>query len=157
MTVIDFLDFSGNDCLINRFSALVSAEGPAAAVSFAQEHATDGVSPTLIAELARRVAAAITSDDDSNEAESEFFALSDLLVRTRAEILEAETQAFDRAWAARAVANPHPISTGPWAQLILKYPDLHEPRHHTPWADGYYSGVLAALRWCLGSGWNADT
>lgn len=105
-----------------------------------------------------RVAAATDWDWEGDEIEENISALSDRLARTEEEIQEATSQAFDRLWATRAGQRfDTPLSAGPWAELLLKYPDLQDHKHHGQWASGYYAGILAALRWAQGDGWNQDT
>jgi hypothetical protein len=137
--VIDFHDYNGS--LLNEFLALDGED----AVGFAVAHGAE--------ETVARAALDNLEDDDDLGAS----ALDATMTRTPGEIHAAIAEASDRAWANRAAVHSSEVSAGPWVELMLKYPDLHEPQHHGPVAGAYYTGVLSALRWALGDGWNGDT
>ncbi len=139
--MIDFHDYNGS--LLNEFLAL---DGEAA-VAFAVAHGADE-------EVARAAQDYEPDDDDFSDEVSK---LDATMTRTPEEIRAAIEEAFHRAWANRAAVHTSEVSAGPWVELMLKYPDLHEPQHHGPVAGAYYTGVLSALRWALGDGWNGDT
>ncbi len=140
--MIDFHDYNGS--LLNEF---LSLDGEAA-VGFAVAHGADE-------EVARAALESVPADEF--DVGVEVSKLDAAMTRTPEEIRAAIGEAFHRAWANRAAANSVEVSAGPWVELMLKYPDLSDPQHHGPVAGAYYTGVLAALRWALGDGWNGDT
>ncbi len=139
--MIDFHDYDAS--LLNKFLAL---DGEAA-LAFAVAHGADE-------DVARAAQDYEPDDDDFSDEVSE---LDATMTRTPEEIRAAIEEAHHRAWANRAAVHSVEVSAGPWVELMLKYPDLHEPQHHGPLAGAYYTGVLSALRWALGDGWNGDT
>ena len=140
--MIDFHDYNGS--LLNEF---LSLDGEAA-VAFAVAHGAD--------EKVARAAQDYEPEDD-DDIYGGVSELDGTMTRTPEEIRAAIEEAYHRAWANRAAANSVEVSAGPWVELMLKYPDLADPQHHGPVAGAYYTGVLSALRWALGDGWNGDT
>ncbi len=138
--MINFHDYNGS--LLNEYLGL---DGEAA-VAFAVAHGADE-------EVAR---AALDNLGDDFDITAEVSNLDAAMTRTPEEIRAAIEEAFHRAWANRAAVHTSEVSAGPWVELMLKYPDLADPQHHGPVAGAYYTGVLSALRWALGDGWNGD-
>jgi hypothetical protein len=159
---INFLDQGEGSALVSEFSALAEVEGVDAAVAWARAHARPG-RRVQAARMARRAASAIVACADigwvdglSEAEETTLYALAELLVRTEAEFLEAESQVYSRVWALRAAGRSDPVAFGHWIEITNRFPDLLEIEPGS-WMNGYYSGVLAGLRWAQGGGWCADS
>jgi hypothetical protein len=102
--------------------------------------------------------------------EVEFLADHDEEPRTLAEIIEAETEFFDKVWYVRSIAYqdeereiPDDVRTGMLSarervESAYGHDELWKaigPGHDEAWQYGYISGKLATLRWVLGSEWDS--
>ena len=75
--------------------------------------------------------------------------------RSAAELREYEEEAFEKVWLARAYdfetkKTDYEVAQQPAEEVLQKYNDIPE-NGYSDWEYGFWSGVLATLRWALGA------
>lgn len=74
--------------------------------------------------------------------------------RSVQEIVDYEEEAFEKVWLARAYdfetkKTDYEVAQQPAEEVLQKYNDIPE-NGYSDWEYGFWSGVLATLRWVLG-------